>query len=334
MSIIIKKNTSEKMNTTKKIILILISITLINLQAKKQTSKKTKEEIKAAAKEKRAKSLAISAGMRNDKADTNHDHQVDEQEARAEAERLLKITKKGFNRIVAKIDTDKNGIISDKELQKLASHLQKIKKRYSKLDTNGDWKISKQEELQFLQKIMQKYKKVRESIIKAFDKNGDGKLNQEELQQLQKLIAIRRKKTEERKKKFDLNKDGKLDKNELKAMKAELKKIQNERIKKLLAKYDLNKDGKIDPQERKEAQRRIRANRIKNKPWAKFDTNKNGILDKNEKTKYQEFRKTQAKKQKKARWKRTFIHEFDKDKDGKLSPEEKENAINNIMKYL
>ena len=69
--------------------------------------------------------------------------------------------------------------------------------------------------------------------------------------------------------KFDANKNGKLEDSEREALRAELKKLREEK----LAKFDTNKDGKLDEAERKALREEHAAERFK-----ALDTNGNGTL--------------------------------------------------------
>ena len=69
--------------------------------------------------------------------------------------------------------------------------------------------------------------------------------------------------------KFDANKNGQLEDSEREAMRAEMKKLREEK----LAKFDANKDGKLDETERKALREERAAARFK-----ELDKNGNGTL--------------------------------------------------------
>ena len=91
---------------------------------------------------------------------------------------------------------------------------------------------------------------VAQEMLKKFDKDGDGKLSDEERKAMrQEMKAVNEKREAEMLKKFDTDGDGKLSDEEKKARREAMVIKRKE----LLEKYDADNDGKLSPEEMKTA---------------------------------------------------------------------------------
>lgn len=122
------------------------------------------------------------------------------------------------------------------------------------------------------------------TLLKEFDKDGDGKLNEAERTAMREAFKARREQAiKAREKEFDKNGDGKLDDAERAAFEA-AQKAQMEQMMKAREKlFDKDGDGKLNDEERKEMmsamqRRHAQPNPMLEEMMKRYDTNKDGRL--------------------------------------------------------
>ena len=127
-----------------------------------------------------------------------------------------------------------------------------------------------------------------DDAFKAFDKDGDGKLNEEERQEMvraqrERFEALRK----EREKQYDKNGDGVLDEAERAAMREAMSAEMAQARPELMKRFDKDGDGKLSAEERKEMiealrQRRPEGEDARQAAIKRFDKNGDGRLDEDE----------------------------------------------------
>lgn len=194
-----------------------------------------------------------------------------------------------------------------------------------------------------------------QEIVAKFDKDGDGRLNEEERAAAQKARQgaggpnpEARKRFQEIVAKFDKDGDGRLNEEErAAAQKAMGGQFANRRAE-IVKKFDKDGDGKLNAEEQAAARKALggqagagRPNIDRAEVMKKFDKDGNGTLDDTEKAAIKKhFEELRAKRgpagadarpkadaPAKRRVNPEALKKFDKDGDGKLSPEERKAAV-------
>jgi len=134
-------------------------------------------------------------------------------------------------------------------------------KAFSKLDTNNDGVISKDEwsaAAETRRQNREEWLKKHPELMKRVDVNGDGVISDEEREAAWKKWKAHRQKMLE---KFDTDKDGQLSPAERDTMRAQMRAEWEQAHPDLLKKFDKNGDGTFDPDERKAAWEEWKATR-------------------------------------------------------------------------
>ncbi len=125
-----------------------------------------------------------------------------------------------------------------------------------KWDTNGDMTIDDNEIEAATPKYVAELEETNKKVLKAFDKDGDGKLSDAEKAELEEMANLLRQAMTVRQ--LDQNGDGAFSAEEIEAGKGRLKEMVKRMNQFALDRMDTNKDGVISEDERKAAAERPR----------------------------------------------------------------------------
>ena len=175
----------------------------------------------------------------------------------------------------------------------------------------------------------EKYREgIRQSLLKLFDKNRDGKLTGAERDEANRYLSRKLRAPGadqgwgfgQLNRQYDANGDGQLDEKERAAMEkaqADQRAADEQRRKEMLEKYDTNGDGQISGDERRAMYQDWRDRQEKER-LDRWDADKNGQLDEKELQAEREQQQAEARR----RMEEWTIRRHDKDGDGKLNEQE------------
>lgn len=202
--------------------------------------------------------------------------------------------------IIKSFDTDADGVLSEDEDALAEKEFNDAKTAWlKKVDKDGDGKVSGAEfgaAVKALRVEIREKRKAR--LLELFDTDGDGKFSKDERATVKDArkaqIMEAKERVGERIKAFDVNGDTKIDFEELKEFMKAQRAERKEFVKDLVGDFDKNKDGKLSDAERK----MLEAARLKDRQKAedKFDKNKDGRIDAKEMEMARDFAEAERKK--------------------------------------
>ena len=264
-----------------------------------------------------------------------------------------------MGRLMHMADMDKNGMLSEQEIEsfvekiskkvndpsKLAVLSEKIKKMaeghrkaiLEKFDLDGDGQLSGSERGDFIGQLTERHDFHRKKMLERFDADGDGELSEAERKKSREQMKRRGHahcmNPEKRKammEKFDLDGDGKLSESEHQNLRTEMKKrkpfakgvIHDEaKRKELFKKFDLDGDGQLNEMELQQARG---AHMKKHHGPKDADRHKEMLkrFDTDGDGQLSESEREHARESKKTQ----ILERFDEDGDGELSEQERAKA--------
>ena len=243
--------------------------------------------------------------------------------------------KRTYEELLKKYDTDGDGKLSDEERKAMQEDFrrQAEEEQLAKYDTDGDGKLSDEE-----RKVMEEDRRSQADTwkqwgkdlqLKHFDADGDGKLDEEEMAAFKEFEKELKKIGQEWElAQFDLDGDGKITPEERKEVQKQWLGATFKVLAKVARYMDADGDGKVSLEEREAFGKKLqeKAAQWTDKLLAKYDRNADDkLLDPEErKALIAGLREEMAARTKK----------YDADGDGRLSPSEMINLVEDFVKEM